>query len=446
MGKYFGTDGVRGVANSELTPEFTFRLGRAGAYIITQKVKKPVILVGRDTRVSGHMLEAALVAGILSIGADVVRLGVVSTPAVAYLTKHRQAAAGVMISASHNPVEDNGIKFFTSDGYKLPDEVELQIEELIDDAEDRLPRPVGAGVGKVTDDAEAKDIYLKYLRGTVGVDFGGLKVVLDCAHGAAYEMAPRVFADLGAEVVTLGAEPDGTNINKGVGSTHPELLQEEVVRQKADLGLSFDGDADRLIAVDGEGEIVDGDHVLAICGDAMKRAGTLKRDTIVTTVMANMGLFQAAKELGLRTVQTAVGDRYVMEEMRKGGYNLGGEQSGHIIFLDYNTTGDGILTALQLVQVVKLEGMPLNELRCKMEKFPQLLINVQVKNKAAWKENAAIQKAIAEGEQALGETGRVLVRPSGTEPLIRVMAEGPDTAQLDEVVGAIAAVIQAELA
>jgi phosphoglucosamine mutase len=445
MGKYFGTDGVRGIANTELTPELAFKLGRAGAYVLTKQVDKPTIVVGRDTRISGYMLEAALIAGMLSVGADVIKLGVVSTPSVAFLTRHLQADAGVMISASHNPVEDNGIKFFQGDGYKLPDEIELKIEQYLDAAGDELPRPVGAAVGRALERYDAKDAYVEYLKTTVSGRFDGLKVVLDCAHGAAYELAPRLFSELGAEVVTMGASPDGTNINEGCGSTHPELLQAAVVRERAHLGLSFDGDADRLIAVDDKGEIVDGDYILIICGDAMKKDGRLKRDTVVTTVMANMGFFQAAKELGLEAVQTAVGDRYVMEEMKKGGYNLGGEQSGHLIFLDYITTGDGILTALQLVQVVQSEGKPLSELKQKMLKFPQLLVNVHVKTKEGWKENAAIQAAISEGEAELGDSGRILVRPSGTEALIRVMAEGPDPAQLEQVVGKIAEAVKAAL-
>jgi phosphoglucosamine mutase len=445
MGKYFGTDGVRGVANTELSPELAFKLGRAGAYILTQQVEKPIVVVGRDTRVSGFMLEAALVSGMLSVGADVVMIGVISTPGVAYLTRHLKASAGVMISASHNPVADNGIKFFQGDGFKLPDEIELQIEQLLDAEMDELPRPIGADVGKVLERYDAKDAYVDFLKTTVAVRFNGLKVVLDCAHGAAYELAPRLFADLGAEVVTIGASPDGTNINEGCGSTHPEWLRENVIRYGADVGLSFDGDADRLIAVDAEGEVVDGDYILTVCGDAMRKEGRLNRDTVVTTVMANMGFFQAANDLGLHAIQTAVGDRYVIEEMRKSGYNLGGEQSGHIIFLDYNTTGDGLLTALQLTQVVQQTGRPLGELKRKMVKFPQLLVNVQVKNKAGWKENPVIQEAIREGEETLGGRGRILVRPSGTEQLIRVMAEGPNTDELDRVVSKIADAVRSEL-
>lgn len=445
MGKYFGTDGVRGIANRELTPELAFRIGRCGGVVLTGGAARPKVVIGRDTRVSGPMLESALVAGLLSIGADVVRLGVVTTPAVAYLTRVMGADAGVMISASHNPVEDNGIKFFGSDGFKLLDEKEAEIERLLDAPADELPRPTGGDVGTVVDDFAAKYRYIEYLKTTVSRSFDGLRIVLDCAHGAAYELAPRVFRELGADVVTIGAEPDGTNINAGVGSTHPEALAEKVKELGADLGLAFDGDADRLIAVDERGEIVDGDYVMCICADAMKRAGRLKKDTVVATVMSNLGFFKAAERLGLRTVQTAVGDRYVMEEMVRGGYNLGGEQSGHVIFLDYNTTGDGILTGLQLVDTVVASGKPLGELKTLMRKYPQVLVNVRVADKSGFAGNAAIRAAIAEAEAALGDAGRVLVRPSGTEALIRVMAEGPDKDEIERLANAIADVIRREL-
>ena len=445
MGKYFGTDGVRGIANRELTPELALRLGRCGGTVLTGGTSRPKVAIGRDTRISGAMLESALTAGLLSIGADVVRLGVVTTPAVAYLTREMGFDAGVMISASHNPVEDNGIKFFGGDGFKLPDEKEAEIERLLDAPEDALPRPEGAGVGTVRDDPEAKFRYLAHLKSTVSRSFAGLRVVLDCAHGAASGLAPRVFRDLGAEVTAIGAEPDGLNINAGVGSTHPEALAAKVKETGADIGLAFDGDADRLIAVDETGAIVDGDYVLCICGDAMRRAGRLRHDTVVATVMSNLGFFRAAERLGLRTVQTAVGDRYVMEEMVRGGYNLGGEQSGHVIFLDYGTTGDGILTALQLVDTMVASGRKLSELKTVMEKYPQVLVNVRVRDKSGFAGNAAIQAAIAAAEAALGGAGRVLVRPSGTEALIRVMAEGPDKSEIERHVEAITDVIRREL-
>jgi len=448
MGKYFGTDGVRGVANEELTPELAFRIGRCGGYVLTRGAangKRPTVVIGRDTRVSGPMLEASLVAGLLSIGADVVRIGVVSTPAVAYLTRKLGADAGVMISASHNPVQDNGIKFFGGDGFKLSDETELEIERLMDAAVDELPRPVGGDMGTVRDDAEAKWLYADYLRSVTPVRFDGKKVVLDCAHGSAFELAPRIFRELGAEVIAIGAEPNGLNINAGVGSTHTEAVREATLRHGAFLGLSFDGDADRLIAVDENGEEVDGDYILLICGDALRKAGRLAGDTIVTTVMANLGFFKAARELDLKTAKTAVGDRYVMEEMRRGGFNLGGEQSGHVIFLDYNTTGDGILTALQLAATVVASGQPLSALKTMMQKFPQVLVNVRVADKSGLKDNAAIAASIREAEAALGENGRVLVRPSGTESLVRVMAEGPEAAVIEAHVARIADVVREQL-
>ncbi|CAM3083787.1 phosphoglucosamine mutase [Paenibacillus lupini] len=445
MGKYFGTDGVRGVANLELTPELAYKIGRCGGYVLTGQADKPKVVIGLDTRISGPMLEAALIAGLLSIGASVIRLGVVSTPAVAYITRELKADAGVMISASHNPVQDNGIKFFGGDGFKLSDETELEIERLIDAEVDELPRPIGGEIGTVTNDDNAKYRFLDYLKTTINGDFKGLKIVLDCAHGSAYELAPKVFRELGAEIITVGAEPDGRNINAGVGSTHPEYLREQVLAHGADLGLSFDGDADRLIAIDDKGEEVDGDYILCICGDAMKRAGKLKNDTVVTTVMANIGFFKATQRIGLQTAQTAVGDRYVMEEMRKGGYNLGGEQSGHVIFLDYNTTGDGILTALQLVDTLVASGRKLSDLKNLMSKYPQVLVNVRVEDKSLYAGNEAIVKAVEEVEQELGDNGRVLVRPSGTESLIRVMAEGPEKDQIEDYVARIVDVVKQQL-
>ncbi|WP_028552571.1 phosphoglucosamine mutase [Paenibacillus sp. UNC451MF] len=445
MGKYFGTDGVRGVANQELTPELAYKIGRCGGYVLAGQVEKPTVIIGRDTRISGTMLEAALVAGLLSIGANVIRLGVVSTPAVAYLTRLLKADAGVMISASHNPVEDNGIKFFAGDGYKLSDETELEIERLMDAPADELPRPVGGDLGTAVDDEQAKYKYLDYIKSTVKSSFKGHKIVLDCANGSAYELAPKVFEALGAEVITIGAEPNGRNINDHCGSTHPETLQKVVVEQKAVLGLAFDGDADRLIAIDENGAEVDGDFILSICGHALNQAGLLKHSTIVTTVMSNIGFFKGIETVGLKAAKTAVGDRYVMEEMRKGGYNLGGEQSGHVIFLDYNTTGDGILTALQLMDTLVQSGRKLSELKGIMRKYPQKLVNVRVADKSKWKENVAIEDAIRKVETELGDNGRVLVRPSGTESLIRVMAEGPDKAQVEAYVQDIADVIQKEL-
>lgn len=445
MGKYFGTDGVRGVANQGLTPELAYKIGRCGGFVLAGQVEKPNVVIGRDTRISGPMLEAALVAGLLSIGANVIRLGVVSTPAVAYLTRTLKADAGVMISASHNPVEDNGIKFFGADGFKLSDETELEIERLMDAENDELPRPVGGEIGTVMDNDQAKFMYLDYVKSTVKSSFKGYRIVLDCAHGSAYELAPKVFEELGAEVISIGAEPTGRNINDGFGSTHPETLQKLVMERGAHIGLAFDGDADRLIAIDENGEEVDGDFILSICGQAMNQAGKLRQQTIVTTVMSNIGFFKGIEAAGMKAAKTAVGDRYVMEEMRKGGYNLGGEQSGHVIFLDYNTTGDGILTALQLVDTVIQSGKSLSELKQIMRKYPQTLVNVRVADKSKLNNNAAVESAIRQVEDELGDNGRVLVRPSGTESLIRVMAEGPDKEQVEAYVQRIAEVIQREL-
>ncbi|MEK4512836.1 phosphoglucosamine mutase [Paenibacillus sp. FSL K6-2524] len=445
MGKYFGTDGVRGIANKELTAELAYKIGRCGGYVLTGQASKPKVIIGMDTRISGVMLESALVAGLLSIGADVIRIGVVTTPAVAYLTRLLNADAGVMISASHNPVEDNGIKFFGSDGFKLSDETELEIEELLDKDIDELPRPIGGDLGNVTVDNELKYKYLEHLKTTITSSFEGIKVVLDCANGAAFELAPQLFRELGADVHTIGADPNGLNINDHCGSTHPELLKEEVIRLDADLGLAFDGDADRLIAIDENGEEVDGDYLLCICGDAMNRAGKLKDSTVVSTVMSNFGFYKATKKLNLNTAQTAVGDRYVMAEMIRGGYNLGGEQSGHVIFLDYNTTGDGILTGIQLVDTLQVESKKLSELKKVMKQYPQVLVNVRVQDKSKFEGNSAIEEAVKAVETTLGDNGRVLVRASGTESLIRVMAEGPDKLELEQLVSQIVMVVEKEL-
>lgn len=445
MGKYFGTDGVRGIANKELTAELAYKIGRCGGYVLTGQASKPKVIIGMDTRISGVMLESALVAGLLSIGADVIRIGVVTTPAVAYLTRLLNADAGVMISASHNPVEDNGIKFFGSDGFKLSDETELEIEELLDKDIDELPRPIGGDLGNVTVDTKLKYKYLEHLKTTITSSFEGIKVVLDCANGAAFELAPQLFRELGADVHTIGADPNGLNINDHCGSTHPELLKEEVIRLGANLGLAFDGDADRLIAIDENGEEVDGDYLLCICGDAMNRAGKLKDSTVVSTVMSNFGFYKATKKLNLNTAQTAVGDRYVMAEMIRGGYNLGGEQSGHVIFLDYNTTGDGILTGIQLVDTLQAEGKKLSELKKVMKQYPQVLVNVRVQDKSKFEGNSAIEEAVKAVEATLGDNGRVLVRASGTESLIRVMAEGPDKLELEQLVSQIVMVVEKEL-
>lgn len=445
MGKYFGTDGVRGVANTELTPELAFKLGRCGGYVLTKNKERPKVLIGRDTRISGHMLEGALVAGLLSIGAEVMRLGVISTPGVSYLTKAMGAQAGVMISASHNPVADNGIKFFGPDGFKLSDEQEIEIEKMMDMETDQLPRPIGADLGQVNDYFEGGQKYLQYLKQTADEDFSDIHIALDCAHGATSALATYLFADLDADISTMGASPNGLNINDGVGSTHPETLAAYVKEKGADVGLAFDGDGDRLIAIDENGEIVDGDQIMYICAKYMKEHGRLKHGTVVSTVMSNLGFYKALEAHGIASIPTAVGDRYVVEEMKKGGYNLGGEQSGHIIFLDYNTTGDGLLTGVQLVNIMKMTKKPLSELAGEMKKFPQMLVNIRVTDKHHVTENEKVSAVIAEVEKEMNGNGRILVRPSGTEPLVRVMAEASTEELCAAYVNRIATVVKEEM-
>ena len=446
MGKYFGTDGVRGVANSELTPEFAFKLGRVGGYVLTKDAKeRPKVLIGRDTRISGEMLEGALVAGLLSIGAEVMRLGVISTPGVAYLTRVMNAQAGVMISASHNPVADNGIKFFGPDGFKLTDDQEAEIESLLDAEEDTLPRPTGGDIGSVTDYFEGGQKYISYLKQTVDEEFLGIHVALDCAHGATSQLATHLFADLEADISTMGASPDGLNINEGVGSTHPEKLAAFLLERGADVGLAFDGDGDRLIAVDEKGQIVDGDQIMFIIGKYLNSKGRLKKNTVVSTVMSNMGFYKALEENDMTSVQTAVGDRYVVEEMRANDYNVGGEQSGHIVFLDFNTTGDGLLTGIQLVNIMKATGKRLSELASEMTIYPQKLVNVRVTDKHAVTENEKVAAVIAQVEADMAGNGRVLVRPSGTEPLVRVMVEAATVEACEAYVHRIADVVKAEM-
>ena len=443
MGKYFGTDGVRGVANSELTPELAFKLGRIGGYVLTKEAtNRPKVLIGRDTRVSGEMLEGALVAGLLSVGAEVMRLGVISTPGVAYLTRAVSANAGVMISASHNPVEDNGIKFFGSDGFKLLDHQEAEIEALLDADEDTLPRPVGKDLGSVSDYFEGGQKYIQYLKQTVDEDFEGVHIALDCAHGATSSLAAHLYADLEADLSTMGATPNGLNINDGVGSTHPEALAELVVEKGADLGLAFDGDGDRLIAVDENGEIVDGDKIMFICAKHLKSKGRLAENTVVSTVMSNIGFHKAIEENGMVALKTQVGDRYVVEEMRKGGYSLGGEQSGHIVFMNLNTTGDGLLSAVQLLSVMKETGKSLSELAAEVTIFPQKLVNIRVRDKHTVMDEPAVKAVIEEVESEMNGDGRILVRPSGTEPLLRVMAEASTDEKVDSYVDRIADIIR----
>ncbi len=445
MARLFGTDGVRGIANRDLTPELAYRLGYAAACVLgARKTDELFFVLGKDTRYSGDLLEAALMAGVMTAGVNICPLGVIPTPGVAYVTRVAGAAAGVMISASHNPMEDNGIKFFGADGFKLSDAVEDKIEAQMERLNE-CERPVGSGVGRVVEKTQGIAEYAAFLRSTVRRSFVGLKVAVDAAHGAAYELAARVLADLGADVQLFAAEPDGTNINVNCGSTHPAHIAERVRECGADVGLAFDGDADRLIAVDEQGNIVDGDRVMLICAQDMTHRGTLFGQTIVTTIMSNYGFVKAARELDFELVRTAVGDRYVMEAMREGGYVLGGEQSGHVIFLQHNTTGDGILTALQLLDVIAGSGKKLSELAAVMRSYPQVLINVRVKDKTAWRGNEAIGHAIQEVENQLADDGRVLVRESGTEPIVRVMVEGAVEEEVRRYAEAIVAVVRQEL-
>lgn len=443
MGKLFGTDGVRGVANVELTNKLAYQLGRFGAHVLTGSKKRAKILIAKDTRVSGDMLESAMISGILSAGCDVIKIGVLPTPAVAYLVRHLDVDAGVMISASHNPVEYNGIKFFDKNGFKLPDEVENQIEDFILNDKDLSHNPSGTELGRKTEVYRAMDLYADYVKSTVEVNFSGLKVALDAANGAAYEVARKTLKDMGADVSCIHAEPDGYNINENCGSTHPEQVAAEVLLKKADIGLAFDGDADRLIAVDETGRIVDGDKIMAVCAAHMKSKGTLSNDTVVATVMSNLGLDIALGGKSVKLEKTKVGDRYVLEAMKAGQHSLGGEQSGHIIFLEHNTTGDGLLTAVQLMSVMKETGRPLSELASIMETYPQVLKNARVTNanKYQYSQDEVIMKRIAEVEEHFHGQGRVLIRPSGTEPLVRVMLEGKNQEELntfaDELVGLI---------
>lgn len=435
MGRMFGTDGVRGIANKELTSQMAYNLGRAGAYVLTEGAHKPKILVGKDTRISGDMLEAALVAGILSVGAEAIILGVIPTPAVAHLTRKYGADAGVMISASHNPVEYNGIKFFDNKGYKLPDELEDEIQRVIESGFEGVPSPVGADIGSSQVEVGALDDYIDFAKETIAVNLKGLKVALDCANGAVYKAAVRAFRELGAEVYIINDNPDGTNINEKCGSTHPEELMDYVVRKGCQVGFAFDGDADRCLAVDEKGNLVNGDFILALCGKHLKEINRLKDDTVVVTVMSNLGLDIAFKEMEINCLKTKVGDRYVLEEMIKGNYVLGGEQSGHIIFSKYNSTGDGLVTALQIASIVKKNTKPLSELCSIMKELPQVLVNAVVPNekKNIYLEDKEIVDEIHRIESVLDGRGRVLIRPSGTEPLVRVMLEGENQEEIDKL-------------
>ncbi len=445
MGKLFGTDGVRGIANRDLTPELANQLAKASADIFI-KEKKGTVVIGKDTRISGDLLEAAMISGFLAMGVEVITLGVIPTPAVAYTTRKLKANMGVVISASHNPYEYNGIKFFNHEGFKLRDEIEEEIEDYIFNNKSTDKRPVGDGIGRLIEMEYPEKFYGDFVASTIKEDIKGMRIAMDVAHGAAYKVAPETFRNLGAEVFVINDQPNGKNINDHCGSTHPEVLKDVVVENQCDLGISFDGDADRLIALDEKGEVVDGDQIMAICASFLKGKGELKKDTVVATVMSNIGLGLALKEKSIQLEKTKVGDRYVLEMMKEEGYSLGGEQSGHLIFLDHNTTGDGLLSALKLAEIIKHQKEPLSKLASMMERFPQTLVNAKVPNehKDSLMKNEVILEEIQKAEQVLQEEGRVLVRPSGTEPLVRVMIEGKNLAQIQGFAQKIAGLIEAQ--
>ncbi len=441
----FGTDGVRGIANMHpMTTEIAMQLGRAAAYVFKHDDRRSRIVIGKDTRLSGYMIENALAAGVCSMGVDVLLVGPLPTPGIAFITASMRADAGVVISASHNPYQDNGIKFFARDGFKLPDELELQIEELIFSERIDSLRPTAEEVGKAFRVDDAIGRYIVFLKNTFPreLDLVGLKIVLDCAHGAAYRVAPAVLEELGAEVFAYGVDPDGTNINSGCGSTHPEVIAAAVREHGADLGIALDGDADRCIFVDEYGNEVDGDHIMAICSIDMLKRDALPHRTVVATVMSNMGLDIALRQAGGKIVKTNVGDRYVVEEMRRNGYRFGGEQSGHLVFLDHNTTGDGMLSALQILSILQKSGKPLSELASVMTALPQILVNVRVRERLSVKEMPEVEKIIADVENRLGDSGRVLIRYSGTEPLMRIMLEGRDQGEITAMANEIALVVK----
>lgn len=447
MGKLFGTDGIRGVANRyPMTPEIALKLGAACGHLFKSKDKERVV-IGRDTRISGEMIEGAIQAGITSAGVDCIKVGVLPTPGISYLTRALSAKAGIVISASHNPVEDNGIKFFGPDGYKLQDKVELMMEEEILGERSRFISPVGTDLGQVSEIKDAAERYIEFLNRSISssLDLRGLTVAIDCANGSTSGVVPRLLEDLGAKLIILNANPDGKNINLNCGSLYPEVMARAVRDSGANLGLSFDGDGDRLIAMDENSQVVDGDKIMAICALHLKERGNLSNNILVATVMSNIGLERALKPAGIKVLRTKVGDRYVVEEMQKKGANLGGEQSGHLIFLDHNTTGDGTVTALQLLSVLREENVPLSELAKKMKRFPQTLINVRVRDKTNLTDLLEVMEAITKAENKLGEDGRVLVRYSGTEPKARVMVEGPTAEETEVLAKSIAAAIEKEI-
>ncbi len=443
MARLFGTDGVRGIANRDLSCELAMQIGMAGAQVLTSEVHHPRILVGRDTRRSGDMLSAAIAAGICAVGGDVIYVGVIPTPALAYLVRLYEADAAVMVSASHNTMEYNGLKWFNGDGFKLSDALEDEIERMIREGAS-FNRPTGEDVGHAITARRAREEYKEFLKSTATASFEGITVVLDCANGASAGIASEVFSELGARVIPRADEPNGSNINDGCGSTHPELLQELVAESGADVGFAFDGDADRVIATDERGNIVDGDRMLGICAKVMHEEGRLKGDTLVVTVMSNIGLKKHMQSIGVGVAETAVGDRYVLECMLQKGYSLGGEQSGHVIFLDQNTTGDGMLTAIQVMNILKSSGKRMSALAGEVPIYPQLLVNIIVENeqKAAAMADEDLQAKIREIETRLGDGGRILVRASGTEPLIRIMLEGQDEDELEELAGQAAHILK----
>ncbi|MEG1929807.1 MAG: phosphoglucosamine mutase [Anaerovorax sp.] len=448
MGRLFGTDGVRGIANSELTPELAFNLGKAGAFVLSKDTQRPVILIAKDTRISGDMLEDAISAGILAMGGNVIKAGVLPTPAVAYLVKYLNADAGIVISASHNSFEYNGIKFFNGEGFKLEDDIEDEIEDIILRNIDVNSHITGDKIGKCLEaEEDALTLYAEFLKKTIDMKLDGMKIVLDCANGAAYKVAEKVFTELGAEVCAIFNEPNGVNINAGCGSTHPETLCQKVIREKADLGLAFDGDADRLIGVDEKGRLIDGDQMIYICTKMLKETGQLKKDKVTATVMSNLGFHKAVKEMGCNVETTQVGDRYVLESMLKTGSIIGGEQSGHIIFLNHTTTGDGILSALQLIKAVKTSNKKPSQLADEISIYPQVLKNARIKNenKKKYEQDSEVKVEIEKLEAIMAGDGRVLIRPSGTEPLVRVMIEGQDIQQITKLAEGLAAVITRRL-
>jgi len=446
MKKLFGTDGIRGIANREpITAEVIFHIGRAGAYLFKDEVN-PKILIGRDTRISGDMLEAALIAGICSMGVNVLRAGIIPTPIVAYLTRAYNANCGIVISASHNPFDHNGIKYIRGDGFKFSDLEEEEIEIIYFENHSKDEWPTKKNIGRIKELSEGEEKYIDYIKSTLPSKFTlkGYKIVLDCANGASYLIAPRVYTELGAEIITINDKPNGININYNCGSVHPDFLRKEVLKQKADLGFSYDGDADRVIAVDEKGNIVDGDQIMTICALNLIKKAQLPNKTVVTTLMSNIGFDRAIEKAGGRVIRTNIGDRYVLEMMKKVKTVLGGEQSGHIIFSQYSTTGDGLLTSLQLMKVLREEEESLSNLASVMEKYPQIILNYEVKDKERFFKNICIKKFIKEIEKELDGKGRIFVRASGTEPLIRILLEGEDKNKLEKISQDLREVIEKE--